>query len=218
MNTIDELLLALSEVENNIATVRNSLKNLGLAGDTDKLQQLATKIQQMQNYTGATATASSVKGSFNSGSSGKVFSNTPKGYYSDLSILETPVTNLSSTNIKSGVNIGGIVGSFSGTTTTLNGTAGTFTNSNSQTMTINHGKGRKLYMLAAIQPSRENSSIWMSRIVYLNLDGTDYLYVGNSNKSLSASVVNTTTSITITLADYGSTNVGIDGDFTYVYY
>lgn len=57
-----------------------------------------------------------VTGTFDSGGSNYVRGKIPEdGHYDTSSILRVPVTNLVSGNIRSGVNIGGVVGTYSGT-------------------------------------------------------------------------------------------------------
>jgi len=66
----------------------------------------------MTDNTKKTTVTSPIKGAFFSGVSQKIFGRVGEGYCSANSIVEVPVTNLIVSNIKSGVNVGGVVGTY----------------------------------------------------------------------------------------------------------
>lgn len=56
-----------------------------------------------------------ITGSFKSGGTKYIRGSIPEdGYYNKSSILQVPVTNLTSSNIRNGINVGGVVGTYSG--------------------------------------------------------------------------------------------------------
>lgn len=56
-----------------------------------------------------------ITGSFKSGGTKYIRGSIPEdGYYNKSSILQVPVTNLTASNIRNGINIGGVVGTYSG--------------------------------------------------------------------------------------------------------
>lgn len=56
-----------------------------------------------------------ITGSFKSGGTKYIRGSIPEdGYYNKSSILQVPVTNLTASNIRNGINVGGVVGTYSG--------------------------------------------------------------------------------------------------------
>ena len=102
----------------NLVAIRNGIRSrlitFGLVTSTVKLIDCKTALESMTDNTKKTTVASPIKGEFFSGVSQKIFGSVGEGYCSSNSVVEVPVTNLISSNIKSGVNVGGVVGSFVG--------------------------------------------------------------------------------------------------------
>lgn len=66
------------------------------------------------DYRAKTTAANSVTGTYSSGASGYIYAKTPAGLYSANSILKVAVTNLVAGNIKYGVTIAGVKGTWEG--------------------------------------------------------------------------------------------------------
>lgn len=90
--------------------IRNRLINFGLVNSSAKLVNCKTALESMSDNTKKTTISNPIKGTFYSGSTAKVFGKVGEGYCSANSLIEIPVAHLSPENIKSGVNIGGIIG------------------------------------------------------------------------------------------------------------
>ena len=87
-----------------------------LAGKTFSTASLSNTTGTMKNYSGYTSTSNYTSGTFKSGTTGYIFV-VPggTGYYSNATYLRIPATNLAAGNIKKGVKILGITGTFQGT-------------------------------------------------------------------------------------------------------
>jgi len=66
----------------------------------------------MTDNSSKTSTSSYITGTFKSGTTGYVFATGTAGYYSANTYIRVPVTNLKAANIKSGVTIGGVAGTY----------------------------------------------------------------------------------------------------------
>ena len=90
-------------------SIRTKLNNLGIGTANDNLETCKNNIDNITNNINKTIT-----GSFNNGAAGYVTCKNIAGYANNSTIVKTPITNLKAANIKSGVNVGGVVGSYSG--------------------------------------------------------------------------------------------------------
>lgn len=99
---------------NRIISLRNGIRNrlaaLGLVSSSAKLEDCKTALERMTDNTKKTTTSNPIKGTFYSGATQKVFGKVGGGYCSASSLVEILVVNLKSENIKSGVSVGGVVG------------------------------------------------------------------------------------------------------------
>ncbi|WP_313524790.1 hypothetical protein [Anaerotignum sp.] len=82
----------------------------GLANASTKLEGCKTALEGMTDNTKRTTTSNSIRGTFLSGATEQIFGKTGEGYCSTNSLIRIPVANLKPENIKSGVNVGGVVG------------------------------------------------------------------------------------------------------------
>jgi len=109
----------------NIATgkvvggVTGTYKGLGsataaqvLSGKTFSTASLSNASGTMTDNSAKTSTSSYVAGTFKSGTTGYVFATGTAGYYSASTYIRVPVTNLSAGNIKKGVTVGGVAGTY----------------------------------------------------------------------------------------------------------
>ena len=86
-----------------------------LSGATFSTASLSNASGTMPNYSGYTSTGNYVSSTFRSATSGYVYASPgATGYYSTGSYLRIPASNLTAANIKKGVSIMGIIGSFEG--------------------------------------------------------------------------------------------------------
>ncbi len=86
-----------------------------LSGVTFSTASLSNASGTMPNYSGNTSTSNYVSSTFRFATSGYVFASPgATGYYSTSSYLRIPASNLTAANIKKGVSIMGIIGSFQG--------------------------------------------------------------------------------------------------------
>lgn len=93
----------------------NATQNQVLNGCTFSTGTLSNASGTMTNYSGYTSTSNYVSSTFRSGTTGYVFASPGgTGYYTTGSYLRIPATNLSPSNIKKGVTILGITGTFEG--------------------------------------------------------------------------------------------------------
>lgn len=105
-----------------VGGVSGTYKGLGnvtqaqvLSGKTFSTATLSNASGTMTNYSGYTSTSNYVSSTFRSGTTGYVFvSPGGTGYYTTGSYLRIPATNLAAGNIKKGVTILGITGTFQG--------------------------------------------------------------------------------------------------------
>ncbi len=105
-----------------VGGVTGTFKGLGnataaqvLAGKTFSTASLSNATGTMVDNSGKTSTSSYVAGTFRSGTTGYVFASPTAGYCSANTYIRVPVTNLSAGNIKKGVNIGGVAGTYNPT-------------------------------------------------------------------------------------------------------
>ncbi len=108
-----------------VGGVTGTFKGLGnataaqvLAGKTFSTASLSNATGTMVDNSGKTSTSSYVAGTFRSGTTGYVFASPTAGYCSANTYIRVPVTNLSAANIKKGVSIGGITGTYDSSNTT----------------------------------------------------------------------------------------------------
>lgn len=107
-----------------VGGVAGTYKGLGnatqaqvLSGRTFSTASLSNASGTMTNYSGYTSTSNYVSSTFRSGTTGYVFASPGgTGYYTTGSYLRIPATNLSAANIKKGVTVLGITGTFEGYT------------------------------------------------------------------------------------------------------
>lgn len=86
-----------------------------LSGATFSTASLSNASGTMPNYSGYTSTGNYVSSTFRSATSGYVYASPGgTGYYSTGSYLRIPASNLTAANIKKGVSIMGIIGSWEG--------------------------------------------------------------------------------------------------------
>ena len=105
-----------------VGGVAGTYKGLGnatqaqvLSGRTFSTASLSNASGTMTNYSGYTSTSNYVSSTFRSGTTGYVFASPGgTGYYTTGSYLRIPATNLSAANIKKGVTILGITGTWEG--------------------------------------------------------------------------------------------------------
>lgn len=103
---------------NRIVALRNGIRNrlvtFGLANASTKLEGCKTALEGMTDNTKKTTTSNPIRGTFSSGATQKIFGRTGEGYCNSSSLIEISVTNLVAPNIKNGVNVGGVIGSYEG--------------------------------------------------------------------------------------------------------
>ena len=103
-----------------VGGVTGTYKGLGnataaqvLKGKTFSTASLSNASGTMTDNSGKTSTSSYVAGTFKSGTTGYVFAApSVTGYYTTSTFIRVPVSNLSAANIKSGVSVGGVAGTF----------------------------------------------------------------------------------------------------------
>lgn len=112
-----------------------------LAGKTFSTASLSNTAGTMINYSGYTSTSNYTSGTFKSGTTGYIFV-VPggTGYYSNATYLRIPATNLAAANIKKGVKILGITGTWDGfvATTTDIYNRGAFGSGYSKSLFVNY--------------------------------------------------------------------------------
>lgn len=103
---------------NRIITLRNGIRSrlntLGVVTTSAKLETCKIALDNMSDNTKKTTPSNPIKGTFYSGTTQKIYARTGEGYCSSNTLMEVPVTNLISSNIKSGVAVGGVVGTYDG--------------------------------------------------------------------------------------------------------
>lgn len=101
---------------NRIITLRNGIRSrlniLGVVTTSAKFETCKTALDNISDNTKKTTPSNPVKGTFYSGTSQKVYGKVGEGYCSSGTLVEVPVTNLIAPFIKKGINIGGVVGSY----------------------------------------------------------------------------------------------------------
>lgn len=104
---------------NTILGIDGTYKGLGnataaqvLSGKTFSTASLSNATGTMTDNSAKTSTSSYVTGTFKSGTTGYVFATPTAGYCSASTYIRVPVANLSAVNIKKGVSIGGVVGTY----------------------------------------------------------------------------------------------------------
>lgn len=114
MSILSDLILKLNVIKSNRDAIRTKLNAMGIGLNTDNLSTCATNINNIPNNVSKTTTVGAVSGTFSSGTTGTIYAKSGVGYNGPNTLLHVPVTNFASTNIKSGVAIGGLTGSYIG--------------------------------------------------------------------------------------------------------
>ena len=107
--SISEQLKRVIGLKDNIAT---KLKSMGLISSSETLEDCKNAIEEIIDNTKKTSTSIAINGTFHSGQTGAVFAKGIKGYSNENSLVKVPIINLRPENIKKGVNVGGVVGTF----------------------------------------------------------------------------------------------------------
>lgn len=101
---------------NRIITLRNGIRSrlntLGVVTTSAKLETCKTALDNISDNTRNTTPSNPIKGSFYSGTTNKIFAKVGEGYCSSNTLIEVSIKNLMPENIKSGINIGGVAGTF----------------------------------------------------------------------------------------------------------
>lgn len=93
-------------------TIREKLAAMGLVSAGAKLEDCKTAIVGITDNTKKTTTSNAVSGTYYSGTTGKIYGRPGAGYCAAGTVVSIPVTNLAAENIKKGVNVGGVVGTY----------------------------------------------------------------------------------------------------------
>lgn len=116
--------LAAANIKNgaNVGNITGTYKGLGnataaqvLAGKYFSTASLSNTAGTMTDHSAKTSTSSYATGTFKATTTNYVFGTPAAGYYSGSSFVRIPLTNLAAANIKSGVKIGNITGTYAGT-------------------------------------------------------------------------------------------------------
>lgn len=99
-----------------IVTLRNAIREklaaMGLVSTSARLEDCKTAIAGITDNTKKTTTSNAVSGTYYSGTTGKIYGRPGAGYCAAGTVVSVPVTNLAAENIKKGVSVGGVVGTY----------------------------------------------------------------------------------------------------------
>ena len=117
MSTLTSLVDNLTSLKTSRDSIRSKLFALGIGTESDSLSVCETNITAIENNTAKTGTATAVTGSFVEGATGAIYGKPGEGYNAANTLISIPVLNLAAANIKTGVSIGGVTGTYGGTYT-----------------------------------------------------------------------------------------------------
>lgn len=117
MSTLTSLVDNLTSIKTSRDSIRSKLFALGIGTESDSLSVCETNIAAIENNTAKTGTATAVTGTFVEGATGVIFGKPGEGYNAANTLISIPVLNLAAANIKTGVSIGGVTGTYGGTYT-----------------------------------------------------------------------------------------------------
>lgn len=108
--SIAEQLNRLKGIRDTISTKLKSIGVLSTSISNPKYEDCKNAINSIIDNTNKKSTTNYIDGIFYHGHSGAIFSKGLKGYSDENTVVRVPVTNLIPSNIKKGVNVGGVIG------------------------------------------------------------------------------------------------------------